>query len=236
MSIHLTISYSESCAPYRYYARYWAARSNRCQKESICTGSSSSIALQGETSNVCDFHRRVVARISPTGSFRKYVVGTLSEALSRLHSRRFLRLWFHLSTFFEFFTYSFAQFQISVTYDVHDVSRQLYHRFSKFDAILLICKGEHVLGANICSIFKELFRNVAAMQNVSEFNRRNANIISFQKRCWKFAQSLLQMFWIVLFKLYVLTPSGGNMSCNGSRRSTWVSQGVHLSWPFWLYY
>ena len=54
--------------------------------------------------------------VSPTGSFRAYTFWTLSEALSRLYQRRFLRPRPHFSAFFKLYIFSFAPFQISVIF------------------------------------------------------------------------------------------------------------------------
>merc|ERR1719498_1086114 len=67
------------------------------------------------------FHRCVETsggpqEISPTGSFRAYTFWTLSEALSRLYQRRFLRPRPHFSAFFKLYIFSFAPFQISVIF------------------------------------------------------------------------------------------------------------------------
>ena len=54
--------------------------------------------------------------LSPTGSFRAYTFWTLSEALSRLYQRRFLRPRPHFSAFFKLYIFSFAPFQISLIF------------------------------------------------------------------------------------------------------------------------
>ena len=127
---------------------------------------------------------QLAAQISPTGSFRAYTFWTLSEALSRLYQRRFLRPRPHFSAFFKLYIFSFAPFQISVIFQAF---APLFAKFVEFFA-------DFQRRQQILQIFTEFQRNFAGIsQNFTNFAKSDAKIATFHRNLRKTAENLLQI-------------------------------------------
>ena len=137
--------------------------------------------------------------LSPTGSFRAYTFWTLSEALSRLYQRRFLRPRPHFSAFFKLFS-------SSTFFPLHH-SRFLWffkpsHHFSaNFRNFLRIFEKDSrflKFSSNFNRFFREFRRIFASLQQIMprvlDFREIWSDLL---KVCRKFAAKFLKISYYV---------------------------------------
>ena len=101
--------------------------------------------------------------------------------------------------FASIYIFSFAQFQISVIF------QDFCTIFARFDAILLIFKGDGRF-CNFLSNFRRFFFGIS--QNFSDFGRSDAKIAIFQRNVKKLLKFRCKFCENLSEKMYALNPSG----------------------------
>ena len=109
---------------------------------------------------------------------------TLSEALSRLYQRRFLRPRPHFSAFFKLYIFSFAPFQISVIFQAF---APLFANFVDFLRIFKEDSRFYRFSPNFNGILPE-FRRIS-----KKIAKSDVKIATFQRNLRKTAENLLQI-------------------------------------------
>ena len=153
-----------------------------CCKFPAATGTSRTAAPIGPAVGQTSARASAGPSVARPGSFRAYTFWTLSEALSRLYQRRFLRPRPHFSAFFKlyifflFFFGSFTPFQISV----------IFQAFAP--PFCKICRffADFQRRQQILQIFTEFQRNFAGIsQNFNNLAKSDAKIATFQRNLGK---------------------------------------------------